>query len=90
MSRAHCVPCEESCAGLACSCACHRAPAPGYAAPTLAPAPRMLSLDEARAIAVSQLVAAAREALAAKGTGKKLAEVRVHDALAKLDVLGIR
>lgn len=90
MSRSACIPCEETCSGLSCACACHRAPAPGYVAPPTMPAPRMLSLDEARAIAVSQLVAAAREALAAKGAARKLAEVKVHDALAKLDVLGIR
>lgn len=91
MSRAHCVPCEEACEGLACACACHRAPAPGYVAPTLPPAaPRVLSLDEARAIAVSQLVAAAREVLAARGAARKLAEAKVHDTLAKLDVLGVR
>ena len=41
-------------------------------------------------MAVRQLVAAAREVLGAKGPTRKLAEVKVHDALAKLDVLGIR
>jgi hypothetical protein len=90
MSRADCIPCEADCAGLACSCACHRTVfLPGPIVQRAAP-PRTISLEEARAVAVSQLVAAAREVLGAKGPTRKLAETKVHDVLAKLDVLGIR
>ena len=90
MSRADCIPCEAECAGLSCSCACHRSTfRPGPIAQH-APPPRTISLEEARAVAVSQLVAAAREVLGAKGPARKLAETKVHDVLAKLDVLGVR
>jgi len=90
MSRADCIPCEAECSGLSCSCACHRTVfLPGPIVQLAAP-PRTISLEEARAVAVSQLIAAAREVLGAKGPTRKLAEVKVHDALAKLDVLGIR
>lgn len=90
MSRADCVPCEAECSGLSCSCACHRTVfLPGPIVQRAAP-PRTISLEEAREVAVRQLVAAAREVLGAKGPTRKLAEVKLHDALAKLDVLGIR
>jgi len=39
---------------------------------------------------VRQLVAAAREVLGSKGPTRKLAETKIHDALAKLDILGVR
>lgn len=90
MSRADCIPCEAECSGLSCECACHRSVfLPGPIA-QYAPPPRTISLEEAREAAVRQLVAAAREVLGAKGPTRKLAETKIHDALAKLDVLGVR
>lgn len=90
MSRADCIPCEAQCSGLTCSCGCHRTVfLPGPIVQHAAP-PRTISLEEAREAAVRQLVAAAREVLAAKGAARKLAETKVHDTLAKLDVLGVR
>ena len=90
MNRADCIPCEAECSGLSCSCACHRTVfLPGPIVQRGAP-PRTISLEEAREVAVRQLVAAAREVLCAKGAARKLAETKVHDALSKLDVLGVR
>lgn len=91
MTRAHCIPCEEACAGLSCACACHRMTVlPGPV--VLSPLPRAYepSLQEARETTARELVAAAREALSARGTvARRGADAALAAVVARACALGL-